>query len=115
MIIATHSVLFSPEADKVRAFFRDVLDLPSVDAGGGWLIFKLPPSELGVHPSGSETSHELYLVCDDLDTTMADLAGKGVEFDGDVEEAGFGRVATIRLPGGGRLGMYQPHHPLAAT
>lgn len=113
MIIGVHALLYAPEADEARAFFRDVLGLSSVDAGGGWPIFALPPAELGVHPTPSGPSHELYLLCDDLDATMKDLSAKGAEFVGDVTEEQWGRVATIKVPGGGELGLYQASHPLA--
>jgi catechol 2,3-dioxygenase-like lactoylglutathione lyase family enzyme len=106
-------MLFTPEAEAVRAFLRDVLGLPAVDAGGGWLIFGLPPAELGVHPAEDEHRHELYLMCDDLEATMDQLRGRGVELEGGVHEEGFGRVTTILLPGGGRLGLYEPRHPTA--
>jgi hypothetical protein len=110
MITGVHAILFSRDAEGVRAFFRDVLELPSVDAGGGWLIFALPPAELAAHPAG-EPSHELYLMCDDVAQTVGDLAAKGVEFTRPVTEEGFGRVTAIRLPGGGELGLYEPRHP----
>lgn len=113
MIIGVHAMFYAPEADEARAFFRDVLGLSSVDAGGGWPIFALPPSELGVHPSSSGPSHQLYLLCDDLDATMKDLAAKGAEFVGEVAQEQWGRVATINVPGGGELGLYEASHPLA--
>jgi hypothetical protein len=104
-------VLFTREAEEDRAFFRDVLDLPSVDAGGGWLIFALPPAELAAHPAEENGRCELYLMCDDVQTTVDDLAAKGVEFSRPVSDEGFGLVTTIRLPGGGELGLYEPRHP----
>jgi catechol 2,3-dioxygenase-like lactoylglutathione lyase family enzyme len=109
MITGAHTVLYSPDADALREFFRDVLGFPSVDAGGGWLIFGLPPSELAVHP-GEAPGSELYLMCDDLEATMAELRAKGVEL-GPVSDQGWGRVTTIALPGGGELGLYEPRHP----
>jgi len=116
MINGVHALIYSQEADKVRAFFRDVLKLPSVDAGHGWLIFSLPPAELGIHPSEGEASkseshHELYLMCDDIQATIADLKRKGVNCK-PVTEAGFGLVTSIEIPGG-ELGLYQPRHPTA--
>ena len=111
MINGLHAIVFSPEADKVRSFFGDVLGLPAVDAGGGWLIFALPPAELAVHPADGETRHELYLMCDDIHATLAELAGKGVEIAQDVSNQGWGLLAAIRLPDGSELPLYQPRHP----
>ena len=110
MITGMHAIVFSPEAEKVRAFFADVLDLPSVDAGGGWLIFALPPAELAVHPADGGTRHELYLMCDDIDATLAELRGKGVETSSEVSDQGWGLLATIRLPDGSDFPVYQPRH-----
>ena len=110
MITGLHAIAFSPEAEKVRAFFADVLDLPSVDAGGGWLIFAMSPAELAVHPG--ETRHELYLMCDDIHATLAELQGKGVEVAREVSDQRWGLVAAIRLPDGSELGIYEPRHPL---
>ncbi len=100
------------DAEADRAFFRDVLDYPHVDAGAGWLIFKLPPSEIAVHPVDGPPVHELYLMCDDLDATMAQLTAKGATFAA-VTEARWGRLTKLRLPGGGELGLYEPRHPRA--
>jgi catechol 2,3-dioxygenase-like lactoylglutathione lyase family enzyme len=111
MINGLHAIMFSPNADKVRAFFRDVLDLPSVDAGGGWLIFALPPAELAVHPTDGNGHHELYLMCDDINATLAELAAKGVEVVRDVSDQGWGLLSAIRLPDGSELAIYQPRHP----
>jgi catechol 2,3-dioxygenase-like lactoylglutathione lyase family enzyme len=111
VITGIHAVIFTADADQDRAFFRDVLELPSVDAGGGWLIFALPPAELAAHPSDDGGHHELYLMCDDVHRTIAELTDKGVEFSGPVSEEGFGLMTTIRLPGGGELGLYEPRHP----
>ena len=112
MIIGSHVIVFSRDPEADRAFVADVLGLPHVDAGGGWLIFKLPPAELAVHPSDGPTGHELYLMCDDLGPTLEDLRSKGVDFS-DVSEERWGRVIRIRLPGGGDVGIYEPHHLLA--
>lgn len=112
MITGVHAVIFSTEAEAVRQFFGEVLGFPSVDAGGGWSIFALPPAELGVHPAETY-QHELYLMCDDVHATVAELAAKGVELTKPVTEQGFGLVATLRLPGGGELALYQPKHPTA--
>jgi catechol 2,3-dioxygenase-like lactoylglutathione lyase family enzyme len=103
--------MFTPEADALRAFLRDVLGFPSVDAGGGWLIFALPPAELAAHPTDSDTSIELYLMCDDVEATVAELEGKGVEFTRPVSDEGWGLVTAMRVPGGGELGLYEPRHP----
>jgi catechol 2,3-dioxygenase-like lactoylglutathione lyase family enzyme len=111
MIIGAHAILYSKKADQVRAFFRDVLKYPFVDAGHGWLIFALPPAEVAFHP-GTEPRHELYLMCDDLETTMAGLQSKGVIFKGAVDDLRWGRLAHLELPGGGTLGIYQPQHPV---
>ncbi len=107
-----HAIVFSPDAEKVRAFFQDVLDLPSVDAGGGWLIFALPPAELAVHPAEGEGRHELYLMCDDIHATLAELRGKGVEVAREVADQGWGLLAAIRLPDGSEFPIYEPRHPL---
>ncbi|CAN5353229.1 hypothetical protein BH09PSE1_BH09PSE1_27980 [soil metagenome] len=112
MIIGLHAIVYSPEAEAIRAFLRDVLDLPHVDAGHGWLIFASPPAELAVHPTEGEGSHELYLMCDDLEETMAMLASKGVSC-GEIMTARWGRITRIALPDGGDLGLYQPTHPTA--
>jgi predicted enzyme related to lactoylglutathione lyase len=112
MITGLHAITFSPEAEKVRAFFADVLGLPSVDAGGGWLIFAMPPAELAVHPADGQTRHELYLMCDDIQATLAGLRGKGVEVAQEASDRGWGIVAAIRLPDGSELGVYEPKHPL---
>jgi hypothetical protein len=112
LITGVHALVYSPAADEVRAFFHDILEFPSIDAGAGWLIFALPPAELGIHPAETN-SHELHLMCDDIEATRQALSDKGVEFNGPVADAGFGRVATIVLPGGGELALYEPRHPIA--
>ncbi|MGA2838106.1 MAG: extradiol dioxygenase [Acidimicrobiales bacterium] len=109
MIHGAHVVVYSTDADADRAFFRDLLGFASVDAGSGWLIFALPPAELAVHPAG-HGGHELFLMCDDLEADMAALAAAGVQCS-QVEEARWGSVTSIRLPGGGLVGLYQPRHP----
>ena len=116
MITGLHAILYSPDADKVRAFLRDVLGLKSVDAGHGWLIFAAPPAELAAHPSepGEKPHHEFYLMCDDLQATIKDLADKGVQCS-EVTEARWGSSTAIHLPGGGELGLYQPKHPTALS
>ena len=113
MITGAHAILFSPAAEQVRAFCRDVLDLPSADAGGGWLIFALPPAELAVHPSGDEGPRcELYLMCDDIAVTLADLRARGAEVTREVSDQRWGLVSAIALPDGSELGIYEPRHPL---
>ena len=114
MIIAAHTVILAEDADRARAFFRDVLGLPNVDAGDGWLIFRAPPAELAVHPASAAESgrHALYLVCDDIDATIAELAAKGVSCS-DVSDEGWGLLTSVQVPGAGTLGLYQAKHPLA--
>ncbi len=93
--------------------FRDVLNFPWVDARDGWLIFKLPPGELASHPDETGGRHELYLMCDDVNATVAELKAKGVEFTSDVTDQGWGLLTSFRVPGAGELGLYQPRHPVA--
>lgn len=114
MINGLHALIHAHDADKVRAFFRDVLGFRSVDAGQGWLIFAMPPAELAVHPTedSEPTRHELYFMCDDLNATMADLKAKGV-MCGEITEARWGSITTIHIPGAGKIGLYQPKHPTA--
>lgn len=112
MITGAHAIVYSLDADADRAFFRDVLGFPSVDAGGGWLIFALPPAELAAHPADAGGRHELYLMCDEIESTVAELQAKGVEFTAPVSEAGFGLLTSLKLPGGGELGLYEPRHPI---
>jgi catechol 2,3-dioxygenase-like lactoylglutathione lyase family enzyme len=111
MIRGAHAVIFTKDAERDRAFFRDVLEFPAVDAGGGWLIFALPPAELAAHPAEEGGQHELYLMCDDVEATIADLKAKGVDVARPVSDEGFGLLTAIQLPGGGELGLYQPRHP----
>jgi catechol 2,3-dioxygenase-like lactoylglutathione lyase family enzyme len=111
MIIGVHAIVFSRNAEADRAFFADVLGFDAVDAGGGWLIFKLPPAELAAHPDEAGDRHELYLMCDDIHATVEELEAKGAQIEGEVNEQGFGLMTTIGLPGGGRLGLYEPRHP----
>ena len=112
MITGVHALIYSDRAEQLRTFFRDVLGLPNVDVGHGWLIFGLPPSELAVHPSDPNSPRtELYLMCDDISATIAELARKGVECEMPIREERWGRVTMIQLPDGGRIGMYEPKHP----
>ena len=111
MITGAHAVIFTREAEAVRAFLRDVLELPSVDAGGGWLIFALPPAEVAAHPADEGGRHELYLMCDDVEAEAEGLRAKGVDV-APIEDQGFGLMTSIRLPDGERLGLYEPRHPV---
>jgi catechol 2,3-dioxygenase-like lactoylglutathione lyase family enzyme len=111
MITGVHAVIFTTDAQADRTFYRDVLQFPSLDAGGGWLIFALPPAELAAHPADEGGEHELYLMCDDVRATIDELKGKGVEFARPVTDEGFGLLTAIQLPGGGELGLYEPRHP----
>jgi len=111
MITGVHALLYSTQPEEMRAFFRDVLELPSVDAGRGWLIFALPPAELAAHPASVDRGgYDLYLMCDELEATVRELTARGVEFDGGVTELRWGLTTAMRLPGGGRLGLYEPRH-----
>jgi catechol 2,3-dioxygenase-like lactoylglutathione lyase family enzyme len=112
MITGTHVVVYSKDAEADRAFFREVLGLASVDAGHGWLIFALPPAEAAFHPAEDNNRHELYFLCEDLEAEMSTLAAKGVVCSA-VQEARWGSITEIRLPGGGAVGLYQPKHPTA--
>jgi len=111
MISGAHVVVYSKNAEADRAFFRDILGFKSVDAGHGWLIFALPPTEAAFHPS-EDNVHELYFMCDDLKTETASLANRGVKCS-KVEEARWGSITKMQLPSGGSVGLYQPKHPTA--
>ena len=110
MIDGAHVILYSQDPDADRAALRDVLGFRHVDVGGGWLIFALPPAEVAVHPTDGPPQHELYLMCDDVEATIADLDGTGIEVTKPVENVGWGLLTAIRLPGGSELGLYQPRH-----
>ena len=122
MILGTHVLIYTTDPDADRAFFRDVLNFRSVDIGHGWIIFKLPPSELALHPGDGQFAQRhadhmmpgalVYLMCDDLQTTMADLAKKNVVCT-EVETANWGIRTTIKMPSGGEIGLYQPTHQTA--
>jgi catechol 2,3-dioxygenase-like lactoylglutathione lyase family enzyme len=114
MIFGSHVIVYSKDATADRGFFREVLGLSSVDAGNGWLIFALPPAEVAVHPAGDTVSADLYFMCDDLEAEIQALAAKGVTCS-QVEEARWGSVTKIPLPGGAEIGLYQPKHPSALS
>jgi catechol 2,3-dioxygenase-like lactoylglutathione lyase family enzyme len=112
MISGAHMIICTTDAEADRAFFRDVLGLSSVDAGHGWLIFALPPAEIAFHPA-AESRHEIYLMCDDVGVTVQTLEKQKVNCD-PVKDLGWGLLTHLSLPGGGKLGLYQPKHPIAA-
>jgi hypothetical protein len=113
VIRGAHVILYSQDAEADRALLMDVLGLAHVDAGGGWLIMALPPSEVAVHPAERAGAAELYLVCDDVEETLAAFTSRGATADGPVTDQGWGRLAMLRLPGGARLGIYEARHPTA--
>ena len=112
MITGAHVIVYSKDPEADRKFFRDVLKFPPVDAGQGWLIFALPPAEAAFHPAEKNDIHELYFMCDDLKATMESLKAKNVNC-GEVTEQRWGSLTTLSLPGGGKVGLYQPKHPVA--
>jgi catechol 2,3-dioxygenase-like lactoylglutathione lyase family enzyme len=113
MVSGVHVILYSQDAEADRAFLRDVLGFPGVDAGGGWLIFKLPPAEVAVHPTDGPPRHEFFLMCDDLDTQLDEFRAQGVEITRPVSEQRWGKLTAIRLPSGAELPLYEPLHPIA--
>ena len=113
MITGAHVILFTPEAEALRGVFRDSLGWKHVDAGDGWLIFALPPAELGIHPSEGDTHHRLYFMCDDITQTIDELRAKGIEIRGEPEDQGWGIATTMVLPGGVQVTLYEPRHPTA--
>ena len=121
MINGFHTLLYSDDAEATRAFLRDVLEWPSLDAGGGWLIFKTKPAELGVHPArgpgdevyGTVPTHQSSLMCDDIEATVAELRAKGVTVDDEIRDEGFGLTTMIEVPAAGQMMLYQPRHDLA--
>lgn len=119
-ITGAHMLLYSPEPDALRAMLRDVFGFKCVDAGGGWLIFALPPSELGVHPAEGPTyasgvRHQISFMCDDIRATVAELRAKGVQIDGEPSDEGWGITTTMTLPGGIKMMLYEPRHAMAIT
>lgn len=109
MLIGAHAILYSTNADADRAFLRDVLELPHVDAGHAWLIFGLPPAEVAVHPGEENDVHEFYLMVDDVDGFVRDMRRRGIACS-EVRHEGWGMLTQLTLPGGGKLGVYQPRH-----
>lgn len=109
MIIGAHSIIYSTNPDADRTFLRDVLKLTNVDIGGGWLIFGLPPSEVAVHPSDKNDVHEFYLLCDDVKAFVVEMEKHGIA-SAPVREESWGLITHLTLPGGGKLGVYQPKH-----
>ncbi|MEJ8632368.1 VOC family protein [Streptomyces sp. MS2.AVA.5] len=113
MINGAHVIIYSQDAEADRAFFRDVLRYPHIDAGYGWLIFKLPPAEIAVHPVEDWETHDFFLMCDDVRGTIEELKARGVEFRQPVRDEGWGLMTVLKLPGGGGLGLYEPRHQSA--
>jgi catechol 2,3-dioxygenase-like lactoylglutathione lyase family enzyme len=111
VINGAHAIVFSHDVERTRAFFADTLGLTSVDAGGGWLIFGLPPAEVAAHPTDGPPRHELYLMCDDIQATVAELRDRGVEVDDEITEERWGLITAFELPGAGRMSLYEPRHP----
>ena len=109
MINGAHSIIYSANPDADRAFFQDVLQLPNVDVGDGWLIFGLPPAEVAVHPSAQNDVHEFYLMCDDIAAFVATMEERGIVCS-PVQNEGWGLLTQLTLPGGGTLGVYEPRH-----
>lgn len=117
-ITGTHMLFYTPEAEALRATLRDAFGLPHVDAGEGWLIFRLPPAEIGVHPAEGPTfesgvRHQISFMCDDIHRTVAELKAKGISFTGEPEDEGYGITITMTLPGGVRVQLYEPRHAMA--
>jgi catechol 2,3-dioxygenase-like lactoylglutathione lyase family enzyme len=113
MFNGAHVILYSHDAEADRAFLRDTLDFPAVDAGDGWLIFKLPPAEVAVHPTDTQPKHEIYLMCSDIEKVLSECSAKGVEVVEPASDQGWGVLASIRLPSGTPLSIYEPRHPVA--
>ena len=109
MIVGAHAILYSTNAEADRAFLRDVIGLPHVDVGHGWLIFGLPPAEMAVHPGDQGGNHELFLMCDDVQAFIADMERRKIPYT-PIQEQGWGRLTHVTLPGGGKLGVYEPRH-----
>ena len=114
-IVGTHLLIYTPQAEEARSVLADVFGFGSVDSGDGWLIFRVPPAELGIHPSDGTTGHAISFMCDDIRSTMAELRAKGLAFAGPPTETGWGVAATAVLPGGVEVMIYEPRHPLAIS
>ena len=110
MITGMHAIVYSQQAERAREFFRDILELDSVDAGGGWLIFALPPAELAVHPTDGGPGQELYLICDDVEQATRELAERGISMVTPITDQRWGLVTRLRLPSGDEIGLYEPRH-----
>ena len=115
LIAGVHTIIYAEDPEEARAFFRDVLGFASVDAGGGWLIFELPPGELAFHPTDDPGHHELFLMCHDIERTVQELEAKSVEFVAPISDARFGRMTRLKIPGGGEISLYEPKHPSPLT
>ncbi|MET9727490.1 VOC family protein [Streptomyces zaomyceticus] len=113
MFSGAHVILYTKNAEADRAFLKDVFGFEHVDAGGGWLIFKLPPAEVAVHPTEDEPKHEVYLMCEDLTQTLTELEDRGAEISRAITDQGWGLLAAVRLPSGTELPLYEPRHPTA--
>ncbi|MEU2654836.1 VOC family protein [Streptomyces sp. NPDC007325] len=113
MFTGAHVILYTRDAEADRAFLRDVVGFPHVDAGRGWLVFRLPPAEVAVHPTEDEPKHEVYLMCEDLTRTLTALEDKGAEISRAITDQGWGLLAAVRLPSGTELPLYEPRHPTA--
>ncbi|MEU5220402.1 VOC family protein [Streptomyces sp. NPDC020807] len=113
MFSGAHVILYTPDAEADRAFLKDVVGFDHVDAGGGWLIFKLPPSEIAVHPTEDEPKHEVYLMCEVVAATLTALEDRGAEISRPITDQGWGLLAAVRLPSGTELPLYEPRHPTA--
>jgi catechol 2,3-dioxygenase-like lactoylglutathione lyase family enzyme len=111
LITGVHALVYTGDYEATRAFFRDVLGFESVDAGGGWLIFAMPPAELACHGTDGPPQHELFLMCDDIHATVAELESRGASFSEGISERSWGLSTTLGLPGGGEIGLYEPRHP----
>jgi catechol 2,3-dioxygenase-like lactoylglutathione lyase family enzyme len=114
VIAGAHTLIFADDAERARAFFRDVLGFSSVDAGDGWLIFALPPGEFAVHPGpgwGEVSQHQVFFMCHDIEATMEELRRKGVEFVAPITDQGYGLMTRFAVPGAGEMGLYEPRHP----
>jgi len=112
VITGLHAIIYTKQSDRLREFFSDILRFPSVDAGHGWLIFAAPPAELAMHPDES-SHHELYLMCDDVHATVAELKRSGVELATPIADQRWGLLTRLKLPSGDEIGLYQPKHPTA--